>query len=272
MSKKTRIFTNIYNIIIMLFFYSPIALVMVYSFNDSKGFEWTGFTTNWYVELFQDELIMSSLLNTLILAAIASILSTILGTLAALGVYSLKSKKLKTTIKTVTNIPLLSPEIVTGVSLMLLFTAAKISTGWLSLIIAHISFCVPSVFLSILPKLRQINKDMYCAALDLGCNTRQAFTKVIIPEILPGILTGFLMALTYSIDDFIISYFTAGNLQTLSITIYSMTRRRISPKINALSTLMFLLVFVILLISNVYSIRKERAKEIKISQNIKNTF
>ena len=254
----------IYTILIILFFYTPILLVMIYSFNATKGFTWTGFSFKWYKELFNDSLIMDSMLNTLILAVVASVLATILGTIAALGVFSLKNKFAKNTIKTLTYIPLLNPEIVTGISFMLLFVVARMSFGWPTLIIAHVSFCVPSVYLSVLPKLKQINKNAYEAALDLGCNPFQAFTKVVIPEIFPGIMTGFLMAFTYSIDDFVISYFTAGNMQTLPITIYSMTRRQISPKINALSTLMFLVVLIVSLLINLRAIKNEKDKEKKL--------
>jgi spermidine/putrescine transport system permease protein len=155
------------------------------------------------------------------------------------------------------------PEIVTGISMMLLFAFLNMS-GFVPLVIAHISFCVPSVFFSVLPKLRQINKNMYEAALDLGCNPFQAFFKVVLPEIMPGVITGFLMAITYSLDDFVVSYFTAGNVQTLSITIYSMVKKRVSPEINALSTIMFVVVLLVLLVTNIRSIQKERAKEKKM--------
>lgn len=261
---KRNPLSTIYIILILLFFYSPIFIVMLYSFNETKGFAWTGFTFDWYVKLFQDELIMNSMLNTLILGVIASVLATILGTIAALGVFSLKNKMLKSSIRTLTYVPLLNPEIVTGLSFMLLFAICRFSSGWGTLIIAHVSFCVPSVYLSVLPKLRQINKNAYEAAQDLGCTPFKAFTKVVIPEIFPGILTGFLMAFTYSIDDFVISYFTAGNLQTLPITIYSMTRKQISPKINALSTIMFVVVLLVSIILNVRSIQAEKAKEKKL--------
>ena len=178
----------------------------------------------------------------------------------------MQNKRVKGAIKSVTNLPLLSPEIVMGISLMLLFSMARMSGGFLTLIIAHVSFCVPSVFLSVLPKLRQLNPNMYEAALDLGCNPFQAFVKVLLPEIMPGVITGFLMALTYSLDDFVISYFTAGNVQTLSIEIYSMVKKRVSPEINALSTIMFVVVLTVLLITNVRAIRKERAAEKKKMQ------
>lgn len=255
----------IYTVAILLFFYTPIFIVMLYSFNTTKGFTWTGFSFKWYTELVNDRDIIESLINTGILALVSSALATIIGTIAAMGVFSLKNKMAKNTIRTLTYIPLLNPEIVTGISFMLLFVAVRfISFGWPTLIIAHVSFCVPSVYLSVLPKLRQINKNAYEAALDLGCNPFKAFIKVVIPEIFPGIMTGFLMALTYSIDDFVISHFTAGDVKTLPITIYSMTRRQISPKINALSTIMFLVVLLLSLFINLRAIKKEKDKEKKL--------
>ena len=264
MTKKGKTFSGVYIALMLLFLYLPIFVLIAFSFNASKGYSWTGFSLKWYADLFSNKLILRSLLNTLIVAAVASVIATILGTGAALGVFSMKNKTVKGAIKNVTNLPLLSPEIVMGISLMLLFALMNMKGGFVSIIIAHVTFCVPTVFLSVLPKLRQINKNMYEAALDLGCNPSRAFFKVIVPEIMPGILTGFLMAFTYSLDDFVVSYFTAGNVQTLSITIYSMVKKRVSPEINALSTIMFVVVMVVLLIVNVRSIKAERAKEKKM--------
>jgi len=264
MTKKGKTLSGVYIALMLLFLYLPIFVLIVFSFNASKGYSWAGFSLKWYRDLFSNALILNSLKNTLIVAAAASVISTILGTGAALGVFSMKNKAVKGAIKNVTYLPMLSPEIVMGISLMLLFSLAHMSGGFLSLIIAHVSFCVPTVFLSVLPKLRQINKNMYEAALDLGCNPARAFFKVVIPEIMPGIITGFLMAFTYSLDDFVVSYFTAGNVQTLSITIYSMVKKRVSPEINALSTIMFVIVLAVLLVVNVRSIRAERAKEKKM--------
>lgn len=260
--KKNKI-SGVYAALLLLFLYAPIVILIVFSFNSSKGYSWQGFSLKWYKELFSNELIIESFRNTLIVAFIASVFATILGTLAALGVYSMKNKMAKGLIKNVTNLPLLNPEIVTGISLMLLFSAMRMRGGWVTLIIAHITFCVPSVFLSILPKLRQINKNLYEAAMDLGCSPAKAFQKVVIPEIMPGIVTGFLMALTYSIDDFVISFFTAGDVQTLSITIYSMVKKRVSPEINALSTILFVVVLAVLLVTNIRAIRKEKELEKK---------
>ena len=270
--KRKPIFTT-YTALLLMFLYLPIFVLMLFSFNSAKGYIWQGFSFKWYIELFSNELILKSLKNTLIIAAIASVVSTVLGTGAALGVFSMRNKAVKDVIKNVTYIPMINPEIVTGISLMLLFAAARSlrSVGesvsslesYIQIIVAHISFCVPSVFLSVLPKLRQINKNMYEAALDLGCNPTQAFFKVVVPEIVPGIISGFLMAVTYSIDDFVISYFNSGTVQTLPITIYSMTKKRISPEINALSTVMFIVVLALLLISNLRAIKKEKRLENK---------
>lgn len=260
---KKKSFSGVYAALLLMFLYIPIIVLIVYSFNAEKGYLWQGFSLRWYKNLFSNELIITSLRNTIIVALAASVFSTILGTLAALGVFSMKNRAVKSVIRNVTNLPLLNPDIVTGISLMLLFAACRIGGGWVPLIIAHITFCVPSVYLSILPKLRQINKNMYEAALDLGCSPAKAFMKVVIPEIMPGIITGFLMALTYSIDDFVVSYFTAGNIPTLSITIYSMVKKRVSPEINALSTIMFIVVLIVLLTTNIRAIRKENARERK---------
>lgn len=248
-----------YVYLIFAFLYVPILVLMVYSFNDSRSRgTWGGFTLRWYVELFQDRAIMSSLYYTILIAVIASFVATVIGTLAALGIYNAKGFKKKLTMN-LTYIPVLNPDIVTGISLMILFVFAKIQLGFVTLLLAHITFNIPYVVLSVLPKLRQLNKHLYEAALDLGATPNQAFWKVIIPEIMPGIITGFLLAFTLSIDDFVISFFTTGSgVSTLSIPAYSMARRGINPKINALSTLMFLLVLVLLVIVNVRQEREEK--------------
>ena len=254
--------SRIYIAIVFGFLYIPIVVLIVNSFNSSKSRTvWTGFTTGWYVKLFHNEVIISSFVNTLIVAAAASICSTLIGTVAAIAIFKMRKSMRSLTIN-ISYLPIINPEIVTGVSLMLLFVTLGIPSGYLTLILAHISFCIPYVILSVLPKLRQMNIQVYEAALDLGCNPSMAFRKVVIPEIMPGILTGFLMSLTYSVDDFIVSYFTNGNVQTLSITIESMTRRKISPEINALSAIIFVVVLTVLLIMNLRDahVRKAGAK------------
>ena len=247
-----------------LFLYAPIFVLIANSFNQSKSRTvWTGFTLDWYKKLFNNEVILKSLLNTLIVAAIASVISTILGTAAAIGIYKMK-KIARSLIINITYIPIMNSEMVTGVSLMLLFVALHIDLGYFTLLCAHITFCVPYVVLNVLPKLRQMNRNLYDAALDLGCSPLQAFRHVVIPEIMPGIVTGFLMSLTYSIDDFTISYFTHGSTsQTLPITIYSMTRRKVSPEVNALSAIIFVVVLVILLIMNISDIKHTKPKKVK---------
>ena len=255
---------RIYIALVFLFLYAPIAVLIVNSFNASKSRSvWGGFTLDWYRKLLMDETILKSLATTLVVALIASVISTILGTAAAIGIFNMK-KNWRSAILNVSYLPIMNPEIVTGVSLMLLFVSMKLSFGYLTLILAHVSFCVPYVILNVLPKLRQMDKHLVEAALDLGCDRWQAFWKVTVPEIMPGIVTGFLMSITYSVDDFVISYFTHGSkAQTLSITIYSMTRRKVSPKVNALSTLIFVVVLVVLIIVNVADVKKNSPKKPK---------
>jgi len=253
---------KIYLVLVMLFLYVPIFVLIVFSFNESKSRSvFSGFTLDWYRKLFQNDIIISSLVNTLIIAVIASIVSTVLGTLAAIGINSMK----KVPKAIVMNMPIINPEIVTGVSLMLLFVffAARMNLefGFVTLLIAHITFDVPYVILNVMPKFRQMDPHLYEAAQDLGCSPFKAFIKVVLPEIMPGVVSGFLMAFTYSLDDFVISYFTSGSSsQTLPVTIYSMTRRKVSPEINALSTIIFVVVVVILIVKNFIEIRQLKKK------------
>ncbi|GHU81398.1 spermidine/putrescine ABC transporter permease [Clostridia bacterium] len=258
-----KIGLRLYMGIVMVFLYMPIVVLIAYSFNNGKTSVWKGFTFKWYVELFNSSAIMSSLYNTLIIAILAAIISTVLGTAAAIGMYNFKNP-LKGLINNVSNIPIINPEIVTGVSFMLLFAFLggifNFEMGFATVLLAHISFCVPYVVLNVMPKLRQMDNSLYEAALDLGCNQRQAFTKVVLPEIMPGVVSGMLMSFTYSLDDFVITYFTRGSkFQTLPIEIYTMLRRRISPTINALSTLLFLVTITVLIIVNVRERQVERA-------------
>ncbi len=263
-----KLSSKIYMYALFTFLYLPILVLIVFSFNASKSMaRWTGFTFDWYIKLFQDEAIMSALLNTVIVAVAASVLSTILGTMAALGIHSMK-KTSKSVIMGVTYIPVINPEIIMGVSLMLLFKffvdSFGFRFGFVSLVLAHISFDVPYVIYNVLPKLRSMNPNLVEAAKDLGCNSKKAFFKVVIPEIMPGIFSGFLMALTYSIDDFVISYFTSGiKVQTLSIAIEAMTRKKINPEINALSAIIFVVISAILITKNILEnrkLRRERAQ------------
>lgn len=242
---------KLYLFIIFAFLYAPVLTLMIFSFNNSKSrAHWDGFTLKWYSELFRDEQIMSSLYYTLAIALLASLAATILGTAAAVGIHNM-GRLTKSLVMNLTYLPVLSPDIVTGISLMILFIFAKLQLGFLTLLLAHITFNLPYVILSVLPKLKQLNKHLYEAALDLGSLPVYAFRKVILPEIMPGVITGFLLAFTLSLDDFIISFFTTGSgVSTLSIAVYSMARRGINPKINALSTLMFITVLILLLVIN----------------------
>lgn len=260
--------SKLYAALIFLFLYAPIFVLIIFSFNNSTTMSrsvWAGFSLKWYTALFQDRMILEALRNTLVIAVIAAIVSTVLGTAAAIGISGM-NRWMKRAVMNVTNLPMVNPEIVTGVSLMLLFVFAvkgmgNVSLGMFSLVLAHITFCLPYVILSVLPKLRQMDSHLYEAAQDLGCNPILAFFKVVLPEIMPGVVTGMIMAFTLSIDDFVISYFTSGTTQTLPIFIYSMTRKRISPEINALSTLLFGTIIVLLLIVNFRQSKDKQAEE-----------
>ena len=256
-----RTLSKIYNGLIFTFLYAPIVVLIVYSFNDSKNrVQWGGFTLNWYKDLFSNELILESLLVTLQIAVLAALISTVIGTMAAVGIFNMNGR-LRHAMESLNNIPMVNPEIVTGISMMLMFVAIYRATGLLqpgfaTLLIAHITFCIPYVVLQVMPKLRQMNKHMYEAALDLGCTPFSAFFKVVLPEIMPGVITGALMAFTMSLDDFVISYFNSGSTaQNLSVTIYSMTKKPVTPEVNALSTLMFGTVLILLIIVNVRQVR-----------------
>lgn len=242
--------SRLYMYLVLLFLYAPIIILMVFSFNDSKFRTWSGFSFRWYIELFNDEKILDALYTTLFVAIISAVLSTIIGTISAIGIDNLKKWK-KNLMLNVNYLPVLNPDIVTGISLMLLFFILKIPMGRITLILSHMTFCIPYVILSVLPKLKQLNENTFEAALDLGATPAFATFKVIIPEIMPGIITGFLMAFTLSIDDFIISFFTTGpGIENLSILIYNAAKKGVSPSINALSTLMFAVILILLLIIN----------------------
>ncbi len=242
--------SKLYLYLVFIFLYAPIIILMIYSFNESKYRVWTGFSLKWYIELFHNRQIMDALYNTIFVAVIASILSTIIGTAAAIGIDGLK-KWQKSTVMNVTMLPVLNPDIVTGISLMLLFYIGKLPTGRFTLILAHMSFCIPYVILSVIPKLKQVNAGTYEAALDLGATPALATVKVTLPEIMPGVINGLLMAFTLSIDDFIVSYFTTGpGVENLSILIYNAAKKGVSPSINALSALMFAVILVLLIIIN----------------------
>ena len=249
---------KIYTALIFVFLFAPIAILLVFSFNDAKSLSvFSGFSLKWYYELFRDAETLNALKNTLILAVIASIVSTVMGTAAAVGMNKLRSKYLRAALDTATDIPMMNPDIITGISLMLMFVfvgrlfGASTSLNFVTLLIAHVTFCTPYVILQVLPKLQQMDKALREAAMDLGCTPMRAFFKVELPEILPGIITGAIMAFTLSLDDFVISYFTSGNgFETLPIRIFGMTKKAVTPKMYALATIIFIVTMSLLLISN----------------------
>ena len=250
--------SKIYTALIMLFLFAPIAILLVFSFNESKSLSvFSGFSLYWYKELLRDSETLNAVKNTLLLACCASAISTVMGTAAAVGMNRLRNRYIRAVMDTATNIPMINPEIITGISLMLMFVfvgrlfGAATSLSFWTMLIAHVTFCLPYVILQVLPKLQQMDKSLPEAAMDLGCTPIRAFFKVEIPEIMPGIVTGLIMAFTLSLDDFVISYFTAGNgFQTLPIRIYNMTKKTVTPKMYALATITFFVILALLLISN----------------------
>ena len=262
---------KVYTAILFLFLFAPIVIMLVFSFNSGNSLSvLSGFSTYWYKELFHDANTLGALRNTLILALCAAILSTIMGTAAAVGMNKLRSKYMKAAMNTVTNLPMVNPEIIIGISLMLMFVFAgrlmgmATSLNFGTILIAHITFCLPYVILQVLPKLRQMDKALPEAAMDLGCTPFRAFLKVELPEILPGVLTGMIMAFTLSLDDFVISYFTSGNgFETLPIRIYNMTKKTVTPKMYALATIIFFVILLLLLITNLMdddAVRERKAQ------------
>ena len=249
---------KVYTAIIMIFLFAPIAILLVFSFNEAKSLSvFSGFSLNWYRELFRDAETLGAVRNTLILAASAALISTVMGTAAAVGINKLRNRALRTAMDTVTNIPMVNPDIITGISLMLMFVfvgrlfGAATSLNFATMLIAHVTFCLPYVILQVLPKLQQMDRSLPEAAMDLGCTPLRAFMKVEIPEIMPGVVTGLIMAFTLSLDDFVISYFTSGNgFQTLPIRIYNMTKKTVTPKMYALATIIFFVILALLIMTN----------------------
>ena len=287
LQKKNGVLNRLFMGLVFLFLYAPIFLLIVFSFNaGNSSVVWKGFSLHWYVELFQDRLIMQSIYTTLLVSLLATAIATVAGTFASIGFYAMR-RRWRDPLMTVNSIPMMNADIVTGVSLCLLFVAVfglwnefaenyrltfslfgavyritfpRLTLGFGTLLIAHITFNIPYVILSVSPKLRQMDKNLVDAAQDLGCTWFQAFWKVILPEIMPGIVSGALIAFTMSVDDFVISYFTAGSAtSTLAMAIYGMTKKRVSPEINAVSTLLFVTVLALLVIVNVREARAEKA-------------
>lgn len=266
--KKMSLPSKLYLAIVVLFLYLPIIMLMVLSFNASNSTSvMSGFSLRWYVELFKDEATIQAFYNTLVLAVFTAVTSTFIGTLAAVGIDKMKKGFWKTSLTTITNIPMMNPEIVTGVSMMLLFvfigSVLKVNgiLGFWTLFIAHVTFSLPYVILNIMPKLKQTDVHISEAAQDLGCTKLQAFLKVVLPAIRPGIIAGFIMAFTLSLDDFIISYFVSGpKFQTLPIRIFSMTKKRVTPDMYALSTLIFVAILVLLVCVNIFQSKNDNSK------------
>lgn len=250
--------SKIYTVLILLFLFAPILILIIYSFNGTNSTAvMSGFSLQWYRELFNNSNILEALRNTLVLAVSSALIATVMGTAAAVGIFRLRNKYLHVALDTVTNIPMINPDIITGISLMLMFVfvgrlfGLNNSLSFTTILIAHVTFCLPYVILQVLPKLQQMDKALPEAAMDLGCTPLKAFFKVEVPEILPGVLTGLIMAFTLSLDDFVISYFTSGNgFQTLPIRIYNMTKKTVTPKMYALATIIFFVILALLLISN----------------------
>ena len=262
MKKTNRIFT----ILIFIFLYIPMAVLIVASFNVGKDItEFEGFTLMQYVEVFQDRSLLSLLGNSLIISILASAIATVFGTVAAVGISGL-SPRLRKPVMALTNIPMTNPDIVTGVSLSLLFVfvgsqmlGQRNSLTFWTLLIAHITFNLPYVILNVMPKLHQMDRSLTEAAMDLGCTPLQSFFKVTIPEIMPGIISGAIMAFTMSLDDFVISYFVTGlDFVTLPVEIYNYTKKQIQPKIYAMFTMLFLLIFVMMVIMNLFQLKGEK--------------
>ena len=266
MKKRQKPIYNIILALVYIFLYAPLLVMVFFSFNESKSTSvFTGFSLKWYAELFSRSDITEALRNTLVLAVLSSVIATLIGTIAAYGIFKIKNRIISGALMGTTNIPMMNPDIVTGVSLMLLFVFVgrimQLGTylSFFTLLIAHITFNIPYVILNVLPKLRQTDIRLYEAALDLGCTRRQAFFKVTLPAINPGIVSGLLMAFTLSLDDFVISYYTSGaGFQTLPLKIFSMTKKTVKPDMYALSSIIFITILILLITINLLQAKAEK--------------
>ena len=265
--KARNIISKAYLWLIIIILYAPIFFIAIFSFTKAKSLgNWTGFTFDLYKSLFtganpSSQSLLDALKSTLVIAIVASAVSMLLGTLAAIGIYNLHGRR-KATVQFLNNIPMLNPDIITGVSLFLLFVFLHVSKGYVTVILAHITFCTPYVVLNVLPKLSQMNPNIYEAALDLGATPMQALRKVMIPQLMPGMVSGFLLAFIMSLDDFAVTYFTAGStgLQTLSTYIYADARKGgLTPELKPMMTIIFLVILVALLFINIRTIRKQKS-------------
>lgn len=264
-----KVVSRIYTALIFVFLYAPLFIMVLFSFNEANSLsQFTGFSLAWYERLFRSDEVLTTLKNTLVLAALSAALSTVIGTAAAVGIEKMRNKYVKNAVKTVSNLPMMNPDIVTGIAMALLFAFAmklfrmESIFGFWTVLIAHTTFNLPYVILSVIPKIRQMDRFLPEAALDLGCTPLQSLFKVELPCILPGVLSGLVMAFTLSLDDFVISYFnTEGDFQTLPIYIFGMTKRTVTPDIYALSTILFASVLLLLVLSNVMQGHFERKEQ-----------
>ena len=261
MNEKKKIGSKIFMALMMIFFYAPIVYIIIFSFNSSRSLtHLDGFSLRWYEKMFSDRTMMQSIVYTIVIAVLATIISTIVGTITSKGLS--KSKPiLKKKVEQINNLPIMNPEIVTAIGLLMFFSALGAKKGFVTLLLAHIMFCIPYVMLSVMPKLRSLDANLADAAMDLGATPFQALTKVIVPQIMPGIVSGALIAFTMSFDDFVISYFVTGNgVSNISILVYTMSKR-VNPSINALSTLVIFIITVALIIVNVIPIIKQKKEK-----------
>ena len=266
MKKEKRVFSSIFMALMVVFLYAPIIYTIIFSFNSSKSLtHFESFSLRWYEKLFNDSSMIQAVIYTILIAVLATAISTVVGTITAIGLS--KSKKLvKNLVEQVNNLPIMNPEIVTAIGLLMFYSAMHIKKGFITLLLAHIMFCIPYVILSIMPKLRTLDANLADAAMDLGATPWQALTKVIVPQIMPGIVSGALIAFTMSFDDFVISYFVTGNgVNNISILVYTMSKR-INPSINALSTLVIVIITVFLTITNVVPAIAERRMRRKLKR------
>ena len=269
MKKKSSVGSNIILALTLLFFYLPILYIIIFSFNDSRSLtKFSGFSLRWYEKMFADSTMMEAVLYTVVIAVIATVIATVVGTITAIGLS--KSKKVvQKMVERINDLPVMNPDIVTAISLLMFFSVLSVKKGFGTLLLAHIMFCIPYVMLSVTPKLRSLDPNLIDAAMDLGATPFQALTKVIVPQIKPGIVSGALIAFTMSFDDFVISYFTTGNgVNNISILVYTMSKR-VNPSINALSTIVILLITLVLGVVNIVPIvREKREKDGKASRAV----
>ena len=270
---KKGLGSKIFMILMMIFFYAPIVYIIVFSFNSSRSLtHLDGFSLRWYEQMFNDKTMMESVFYTIVIAVLSTAISTVVGTITSIGLS--KSKPvLKKTVEQINNFPVMNPEIVTAIGLLMFFSALSVNKGFVTLLLAHVMFCTPYVMLSVTPKLRSLDPNLADAAMDLGATPWQALVKVIVPQVMPGIISGALIAFTMSFDDFVISYFVTGNgVSNISILVYTMSKR-VNPSINALSTLVIFIITAVLIIVNIIPVlRDRRRKKITDGKLLKNNF